>query len=156
MGTEMKTVMCLTIREAKEVLKLFKTKTNFSIKFQGEKKTQMFVKIASFVKRGRFGGTDILLKSSSGKHYRVFDRQSKVSNIGPLSPSSGINSIFNIQCIEDKTEKHISLSPSTPKQPYKLEVLQKDKNVTILTITEEFENWDNIIQKLISKEIELK
>ncbi len=152
----MKTAMCLTIREAKDILKLFKTKTNFLIKFQGEKKTQTLVKIASFIKRGRFGGTDILLRSPSGKHYRVFDRQSKVSNIGPLSPSTGTNSIFHIQCVEDKAEKYISLSPSTPKRPYKLEALQKDKNHVVLTITEESENWDAIIQKLISKEIELK
>lgn len=151
----MKTTNSLTIREAKEILKLFKTKSTFSIKFQGERKAQTIVKIASFVKRGRFGGTDILFRASNGKHYRIMDRQSKVSKIGPLSPSTGQNSIFNIKCIEDNTEKHISLSPSTPKRPYKLETIQESKNTSVLTITEESENWDAIIQKLVTKEIDV-
>ena len=100
--------MSITIRIAKEILKLLKTKTKFSVKFAGEPKEILLTKKISLVERGRFGGTNIIFQGSDGMHYLVKDMQSSVKGIGPNSPSEGANTIFSIVQIE--SAKQLSLS----------------------------------------------
>jgi len=107
--------MSITIRTAKEILKLLKTKTKFSVKFAGEPKEVLLTKKISLVERGRFGGTNIIFQGSDGMHYLIKDMQSSVKGIGPNSPSEGTNTIFSIVQIESAKQVTLSIKRNPKK-----------------------------------------
>lgn len=108
--------MSISIRTAKEVLKQLKTKTVFSVKFAGEPKEVILTKKISLVGKGRFGGTDIVLRGSDGMHYFIKDSQSLVKGVGPNSPSEGINKIFSVTQVETNKEMFLSVKREPKKQ----------------------------------------
>lgn len=120
--------MSITIRAAKEILKLLKTKTKFSVKFAGIPKEVILTKKISLAERGRFGGTNIVFQGSDGMHYLVRDMQSSVKGIGPNTPSEGTNTIFSI--IQLESAKQLSLSVKRNPKKTELPVWLTPQNAT--------------------------
>lgn len=136
--------MSITIRTAKEVLKLLKSKSSFSVKFAGEPKEIKLTKKISLVGRGRFGGTDIIFEGSDGKNYFVKDMQSTVKGIGPTSPSEGVNKIFSIAQIETNKEVFLSVKREPKKQELPVWITAEKSSKEIISqikIVERSADW---------------
>lgn len=147
--------MSISIRSAKEVLSVLKKKTQFNVKFINETKEVCLTKKYSLIGKGRFGGTDIVFEGSDGNKYFVKDMQSTVKNVGPNTPSEGINKIFSITKISSSGEEDREVSFSTKREPKKHELsvyvtpLKCTKEIAqAVKILKRTDNWKEIVPSI--------
>jgi hypothetical protein len=98
--------MTLTIRQAKEVLETLHKNTAFVVRLSGETKERKLAKVAEIARRGRNGGTDmVLLDIADGTRFDIFDQHNKVK--GLTAPSEGENQVFKI--VRSDTKQEVAL-----------------------------------------------
>jgi len=147
--------MSISIRSAKEVLSVLKKKTQFNVKFTNETKEVCLTKKYSLIGKGRFGGTDIVFEGSDGNKYFIKDMQSTVKNVGPNTPSEGINKIFSIAKISSSGEEEREVFFSTKREPKKHELsvyvtpLKVAKEISqAVKILKRTDNWKEIVPSI--------
>lgn len=136
--------MSITIRNAKEILSVLKKKTSFSAKFTGETKEIVLTKTTALIGKGRYGGTDMVFEGSNSKKYFIKDMQSTIKNVGPQTPSEGINKIFSITQIGSSGEEDKEVFLSTKRDPRKGEL---PVYLTPLKVSKEIEQKVRIMKR---------